>query len=88
MEIYRQEQLSKGLERFKVLLETVKTYQPSTLFEIQPSWDKLAENRCPFCNNKLLVPRGKDIAYCRGKRHIEKGRFVIKLDTLRRINAR
>lgn len=71
------------LERFK----TIKNVPPNTLFDIEPEWSKLKENKCPICGNKLLFPRGRSIAICKGKSHGDKKPFVIKNQTLEKLST-
>lgn len=78
--------LSSFIEDYKSLLDKVKTYTPNTLFEVI-DMSLLKEGRCIYCGNKLIVPRGKNVAICRGKRHAEKMPFVVKLSTLQKLST-
>ena len=82
-------ELNKGigslLDKYKEQLSKVKTYTPTTLFDLEPDWEKVKKGKCGICGNKLRVPRGKKIAYCSGKRHPDKRKFVIKLSKLREL---
>ncbi len=78
--------ISHLLERYK-FLEKVKTFQPSTLFEVEPAWEKLKEGRCPICASILKKPRGRSISICYGKRHGDKKKFIIKNETLEKLST-
>ena len=82
-------ELNKGigslLDKYKEQLSKVKTYTPTTLFDLDVDWNKVKQGKCGICGNKLRVPRGKKIAYCSGKRHPDKRKFVIKLSKLREL---
>jgi DNA-directed RNA polymerase subunit RPC12/RpoP len=68
-------QIDKYLEKIK----SIKIRYPNTLFDIEPSWEKLKEKRCPICGYKLLVPRKNPfIVICKGKSHGDRKPFVIK----------
>lgn len=77
--------LNNNLDRFKELMKGVKTYTPTTLFDLPPSWEKLKEGRCPICGSLLKFPQGKTIALCYGRRHPDKRKFIIKLETLNKV---
>ena len=82
-------ELNKGigtiLEKYKEQLSKVKTYTPTTLFDLDVDWKKVKQGKCGICGNKLRVPRGKKIAYCSGKRHPDKRKFLIRLEILGKI---
>lgn len=81
----------KGMQGLQSLLERYKNVKiriPDTLFDIEPSWDKLSENRCPICANKLLFPIKSKVGICRGKSHGDRRPFVIKLEVLARLGHR
>lgn len=73
-------------DRLKIALENNKA--PSTLFDVEPSWEKLKEQRCPICANKLLFPRNRKIAICYGKSHGDKKSFIINTSKLAQILAK
>lgn len=58
---------------------------PNTLFDVEPAWEMLKEERCPICGTKLsLVPRvGPERGICRGRRHGDKKPFVIAIGKLK-----
>lgn len=76
-----QGQIGGLLERFK----TIKNIPPSTLFDVEPSWEMLKQKRCIHCGNKLLFPRGTSIAMCKGKSHGDRKPFIIKNQTLEKL---
>jgi hypothetical protein len=78
--------IQDGLNKFQELLKGIKTYVPTTLFDLSPEWDKLKENRCPICGTKLTFPQKSKVAICRGKRHPDKRAFIIKVETLNKIS--
>lgn len=76
--------ISGFLERYR----SIKVHKPDTLFDVEPNWEKLEEDRCPICGNRLNFPLNKKIAICRGKRHGNKKAFLIKIETLVKIKAK
>lgn len=61
-----------GKDWLENLKKNIKHYP--TLFS--PNWEMLKQYRCPFCGNKLKLPRSKKILICSGKKHLKP--FVIK----------
>lgn len=78
----------KGIGSFLERFKSIENTPPNTLFDIEPSWEKLKEHRCPICGNKLIFPQRKSIALCYGKSHGDKKSFVIKNQKLAQILAR
>lgn len=72
----------KGIENYLDKIRSIKVKHPNTLFDVEPSWEKLKEGRCPICGSRLRAPKGKSISICYGKRHGDKQKFVIKNETL------
>lgn len=78
----------KGVQTMQSLFgryKNVKITKVDTLFDVEPSWEKLRENRCPICGSLLKFPLKKSIAICRGRRHGNKKPFVIKNETLTKL---
>jgi len=69
----------------KERLKKVKTYIPTTLFDLPLDMTLLRESRCPACGNKLILLRGKPLAICKGKRHPDKRSFIISTSKLAQI---
>lgn len=74
------------LDRYKELLKNVKVFQPTSLFEVEPVWEKLKEGRCPICGSLLKKPQGKSVSICYGRRHGDRKKFIIKNDTLEKLS--
>ena len=79
--------LTDRLASLQEELAKVKTYVPTTLFDLSPNWELVKQGRCAICGSKLRVPEGKKIAYCAGKRHPDKRKFVIKISKLYEIKS-
>ena len=72
------------LQRY-AFLEKVKVIPTTSLFHVEPSWEKLKEGRCPTCGSLLKKPQGKSISICYGKRHGDRKKFIIKNETLQKL---
>jgi len=72
----------------KERLKKVKTYIPTTLFDLPPDLSLLRDKKCPMCGNKLTILRGRPLAICKGLRHPNRKSFIISTSKLAQILAK
>lgn len=80
--------ISSFTDLIKERLKKVKTYIPTTLFDLPPDMRLLREGKCPHCKNKLILLRGRPLAICKGRRHPDKRSFIISTSKLAQILAK
>lgn len=63
-------------------IKNAKVIPVTRLFEVEPVWSLLDERKCPVCGNKLRMTRNGLIAFCAGKKHGDRQKFVIRRSVL------
>lgn len=81
------QEIQRSLQRYIDMLANAKVYTRTTLFDVEPVWEKLREGRCPICGSLLKKPQARSISICYGKRHGDKKKFIIKNETLEKLST-
>lgn len=59
-------------------LDNIKVRVPNSLFEVQPVWSCLLDDRCPFCNRRLKIGWKRPVVRCDSPHCVADGGFLLK----------
>lgn len=57
-----------------------KVRPANSLFIVEPRWESIVDDKCPFCGCKLSISPTRNIVRCISKRCISERPFVIRKD--------